>query len=365
MIVGSGLLGASLGLRLVGSGIDVYLHDTSPTSLNLACDIGAGQKLECLSDKTQVTTVIVAAPPDVCGQCVIEALNTYPNATVTDVASVKLDIAQEVLAADVDHSRYVGSHPMAGREQSGAGKADADLFDSRPWVIVPTRASSRTAVLNVRTLAVDVGATPVEFDAALHDRSVALISHVPQLISSLLAARLANAPAEALTLSGQGLRDTTRIAHSDPRLWTSIIAANRREISRVLRDFSDDLTHVADALSADSTDAIPAGVMGAVHDAIARGNDGVERIPGKHGGAQQHYAAVDVLIPDKPGYLGKLFSDVGQIGVNVEDFQMEHSRHGKQGIGTIYVENRLTDTLEKGLEERGWSLVVWENDQSR
>ena len=133
-IVGSGLLGASLGLRLRQLGARVQLEDASPASAALARDLGAGDIATADSPAPQL--VVVATPPDVSGDVVKASLDRFPEAVVTDVASVKARIVGEV-AGHPGAERYAGSHPMAGRERSGAIAADADLFVGRPWVITP------------------------------------------------------------------------------------------------------------------------------------------------------------------------------------------------------------------------------------
>ena len=224
LIIGSGLLGASLGLALRAGGVRVYLEDASPTSLSLASDVGAGVAFSDVIDEAGVAyadagtdapgyeapcIVVVATPPDVADRVIVDSLLRFPGAIVTDVASVKDAVVADVLATLEERGledaacRYVGSHPMAGRERSGAGAADADLFYGRPWVIVAHETTWPRALLAARALATDVGAVPLEMNAGTHDHAVALVSHVPQLVSSMLAARLVDAPAQALG-PGQG-----------------------------------------------------------------------------------------------------------------------------------------------------------------
>lgn len=364
LVVGSGLLGASLGLALRAAGVDVYLKDTSPSALRLAQDIGAGVPILEVEGAAPAL-VVVAAPPDVADLCVVEALRSFPDAVVTDVASVKSAVASGVLTAVEEHgdpglaARYVGSHPMAGRERSGAGAADADLFYGRPWVVVAHESSDPEAVLAVRTLATDVGAVPLEMDARTHDESVALVSHVPQLVSSLIAARLADARVESLSLAGQGLRDTTRIAASDPRLWTAILAGNAGPVAAVLEPLRDDLDDLLVHMrAAAERGPLRGGSVGAVNRVMEAGNRGVSRIPGKHGGAPRHYAVLEVLIPDRPGELGRLFGELGEIGVNIEDLALEHSAGQAVGLGRIMIDPGRLQEAETELERRGWRLIT-------
>ena len=369
LIVGTGLLGTSLALALRTADVEVQLSDTSPTSLALARDMGAGTPHDKHSPEPQI--VVVATPPDVTADVVVAQLSAHPNAVVTDVASVKERVVAEVRArAGAEARRYVGSHPMAGRERSGAGSADSDLFAGRPWVVVG-QDSDPEAELAIRNLAVDVGATPVRMGASEHDAAVAAVSHMPQLIASLVAARLEELGESALALSGQGLRDVTRIAASDPRLWSAIIVGNAGPVADLLRRISDDLSALITGIEAAACDpggpeytapgaasTIAPGAVGAVTDVMTRGNAGRARIPGKHGGAPRRYAEVQVLVPDSPGELGRLFSDVGAAGVNVEDFSMEHSPGQSAGLAMVSVLPAAAAHLEAALDARGWRVVV-------
>ncbi|HEY3437010.1 MAG TPA: prephenate dehydrogenase, partial [Actinotalea sp.] len=256
---------------------------------------------------------------------------------------------------------YVGSHPMAGSERTGPTAARPDLFVGRPWVVVPSRLTGGEAVRLVRDLVTDVGATAVLLDARAHDDAVALVSHVPQIAASLVAARLSEADAGALDLAGQGLRDVTRVAASDPGLWTSILAANAGAVAPVLRSLRGDLDRLIGALeqaaSASASESVPPGALGAVAATIAAGHAGVSRIPGKHGGARTAYDVVTVLVPDQPGELARLLADVGHAGINLEELQIEHAPQQAVGLAAISVLRGLGARLEEQLTEGGWRVA--------
>lgn len=354
-IIGTGLLGASLGLRLRQLGIDVQLEDVSPAACALARDLGAGDIAGEGAPEPEL--VVVATPPDVAADVVLRVLVTYPHAIVTDVSSVKKLVVSEI----EDHPeacRYVGSHPMAGRERSGAIAADADLFEGRPWVITPGRQTPDSLVLTMKQFALETGAIPVVMEPSQHDRSVALVSHMPQIVSSLVAGALRSAPEESLALAGQGLRDVTRIARSDSSLWATIVAGNAAAVSTVLKSVQSELSRLISRLDAGVDDPFSTGVLAGVSRAILLGNEGVERIPGKHGGAPRRYSEVIVLLPDSPGELGRLFTEVGAIGVNIEDLQMEHSVNQRVGRAMLYVDPTRALGLARELERRGWQVVL-------
>jgi prephenate dehydrogenase len=317
-------------------------------------DYGAG-RLSRPDDEPRL--VVVAVPPDVVADVVAAELARYPDAVVTDVASVKLAPLHELRERGVDLTRYIGSHPLAGRERGGAISARSDLFIGRPWVVCRDEETRTADLAVVEGLALDLGAMPIEMTPEEHDRSVAVVSHVPQLVSSLLAARLREAPEQSLGLAGQGVRDTTRIAASAPELWVQILGANAEPVVEVLDQLAADLGRVADALR----DPDAAGSRRAIADTIQRGNEGVQRLPGKHG-QKRRFEQLVVMVDDSPGQLARLFSDLGALGVNVEDLRLEHSPGAAFGLAEISVEPATVANAAAGLVERGWRMAGTGNE---
>ena len=351
-VVGTGLLGTSIGLALRARGVDVVLTDPSPTARALARDLGAG-RLAGPDDVPDL--VVVAAPPDVVADVVAAELAAHPGAVVTDVASVKAGPLEALRAAGADLSRYVGGHPLAGRERSGPVAARADLFAGRPWVLTPSAESSDDALALVRAVAVAVGATVAVMDATEHDEAVAAVSHVPQIAASLVAARLRSLPENAVALAGQGIRDVTRIAASDPEMWTQILAGNAGAVVRTLRAVQADLTELLTALDALSDSSVT-GARATIAGLVASGNEGQARIPGKHGSAPTSYAHVVVLVPDRPGELARLLHDVGAAGVNLEDLRLEHSEGQPVGLAEVAVLPAAEQPLVTALRALGWNV---------
>lgn len=353
-IVGAGLLGASVGHALRTKGIDVVLTDASPAQLRLAVDYGAGR---VPADDDHPSLIVVAVPPDVTADVIQAELERFPEAVVTDVASVKLEPFRTLRARGVDLTRYIGSHPLAGRERGGAISARADLFIGRPWVVCRDEETKASDLALVEALALDVGAMPLEMTPEEHDRSVALTSHVPQVVASLLAARLAGAEEGALRLAGQGVRDTTRIAASAPELWVQILGANAGPVVEILDALAADLGEISDALR---EPAAP-GARRIVAEAIRQGNDGVERLPGKHG-QNRRFETLVVMVDDTAGQLGRLFGELGELGVNVEDLRLEHSPGAQFGLAEISVDPAALHGAIAGLQERGWRIAGNTND---
>ena len=352
VVIGTGLLGTSIGLGLRGRGVAVYLSDPSPTNQAVAVDIGAGLPLAAMGDESP-ELVVVASPPDVTADVVERALADYPDATVVDIASVKAAILHDLRSRGADLSRYVGTHPMAGREKSGPVAARGELFTSMPWVVCPTGESSPGAVQAARALATDLGAVVSQFTAEEHDGAVALVSHLPQVMSSLLATRLQDTPLHALSLAGNGLRDTTRIAASDPTLWVQILGANAGKVVEILYGVREDLNRLIGTLE----DPAAAGARLDLAQLMSEGNAGQARIPGKHGGPPQAYSWLTVLVDDRPGQIARLLTEIGEIGVNLEDLRLDHSSGQNVGMVEISVLPSAHDLLVEALSDRGWRVL--------
>ncbi|MGV3149823.1 prephenate dehydrogenase [Rothia sp. 11273D007AR] len=367
LVIGAGLLGASIGLGLSHRGYTVYISDISPTTEAVAEDIGAGTSLRALATEWQGKTgadapdqleltpqlVVVAAPPDVTADLVVRALADYPASFVIDIASVKSGILEQVRASGVDVSRYLGTHPMAGREKSGPVAARGELFSARPWVLCDHETVRPELVKVAQQLATELGSTITHMDVEEHDRTVALISHVPQVMSSLLASRLQDTPLYALGLAGQGLRDTTRIAASDPGLWVQILSANAEPVVQTLYGVREDLERLISTLEAPTA----AGARLDIAQLMSEGNSGVARIPGKHGGSPSAFAQLTVLVDDTPGTLARLLVEIGELGVNLEDLRLEHSPGAQVGMAEISVNPNEHEKLIEDLTSRGWKVV--------
>ncbi|MDT0321965.1 prephenate dehydrogenase [Streptomyces millisiae] len=355
LVIGTGLIGTSIALALTARGVRVYLADQDPDQPRTAAALGAGTDGP---PEGQVELAVVAVPPARIAATLAELQRSGAARAYVDVGSVKGGPGRDLLALGGDPRSYLGTHPMAGKERSGPLAASADLFEGRPWVLTPTPETD-TEVLNLALeLASLCRAVPVVMDADAHDRAVALVSHTPQLVSSLVAARLESAEESAVRLCGQGIRDVTRIAASEPHMWLDILAANPGPVADVLTEIAADLDEAVRALRAlESADEAKraAGVAG-VEAVLRRGNAGRERVPGKHGAAPTAYETVAVHISDRPGELARIFADAGRAGVNIEDVRIEHATGQQAGLVELMVVPEAAPGLIAALRERGWSI---------
>ncbi len=343
-VIGTGLLGTSIGLAARAAGLPVWLSDSNPEHLRTAISLGAGVASP-VDGVAQL--VVVAVPPLHIAEVVLQALET--GAVVTDIGSVKALPLEQVKdqGDEASLARYVGSHPMAGSERSGPLAASASLFDGRPWAVAPHVHADADAVALVDALVDLCGATAVRLSPVEHDLAVARTSHLPHLLAVLAAAQLTDAVPEHLSLSGQGVRDVTRVAAGDPDLYGQIIRANKATVGDLLRDVSRQLEELITAVDETSPDDLV--------EILNRGVAGTQVIPGKHGGPSLETAEVYVLVPDHPGELARLFADIGEIGVNVEDLHIDHDPGRPAGLVELVVEVGAAERLREALEARNWT----------
>lgn len=339
-IVGSGLIGTSIGLGLVQAGVAVDMLDSDPQAQSLAQDLTGGQVLE------NPDLVVLALPISAMSQVIESEISINPHSTFMDVGSVKNEVVLYIKTFPGLSSRFLPTHPMAGREIGGAASARADLFQGRSWILTPESdcaPSSRQLVLEVIAA---LGATPVELTATDHDLAVAKVSHLPQIAASLLAKQLPGTPTNWMELAGQGLRDTTRLAASDPALWKEIIYSNRDQIRQLLINLQNDLAQMITSLD----DPLK------IEKVIAEGQIGKAMIPGKHGGVAREYSFLPIVIDDKPGQLGAIFNECAAMDVNVEDLNIEHSPGQLSALITLSLSAHDAEKLSAHLISIGWNV---------
>jgi len=343
-IIGSGLIGTSIGLALVNKGVSVEMSDIDPMAAKLANDLMASKP------SASPDLILYAGPSSGLISALESEFKMNSRSKFIDIGSVKTKSLLEVSKSSIPTRQFLATHPMAGREVTGAQSARADLFQSRSWIYMPTDLDGTpvdpelvaAGLWMIQTL----GASAISMSASEHDRAVALVSHLPQVTASLLAAQLLGAQAQSLDLAGAGLRDTTRIAASNPALWDEILNSNSAELLPLLINLQSDLGTFISRLESSSS----------VSDLINRGNEGRARIPGKHGGAAREYTLLPVVIEDKPGQLAALFDECASAQVNVEDLTIEHSPGQFTGLITLALSAKDADILQSHLTNSGWSV---------
>lgn len=346
LVIGTGLIGTSIALGLTSQGMKVFLSDIDSAALDDALKVSGASKFS----NQVISLVVVATPPASVAKLIAAAVIDHPQAVITDVASVKGSIFRELeLLGTNGWDRIVGGHPMAGREVSGAIGAQGNLFLDRPWVIASSPQTSADAVTAVKELVQALGAFPIFRTVEEHDRAVALISHTPQVVASVLAGELMDAESSFIELAGQGIRDTIRIAGSDSSLWTEILSENSEYISQQVTQVANHLLDFASALDSGNRESVT--------DRLVKGNQGRDRLPGKHGSLQQSTATLVVRLDDKPGELARLFAAAAKSQINLEDVRIDHSLGQPTGLVELTVALTSFDLLRPALENEDFVVI--------
>lgn len=375
-VLGTGLIGTSIGLALRGQA-EVLLSDPSADHLATAVERGAGRTWDGL----EVADLFVACtPPGVTAGVLADAIRRGLASTYSHVASAQSAVQAEIETLVADVSALCGGHPLAGRERGGPSAATARLFVDRPWVVCPSPTTAPSARSSVATLATECGAVVTEAAPDAHDAAVALVSHLPQLAASAVAARLlGNDPTRRLDeappsgsagldptqLAGPGVQDTTRVAASDPALWVDVLRSNARHVAPVVHALAEDLARAAaalDLLAAPADDprageAERAAAAAVVRDLLERGRAGRARLPLKQRGTAAPLAAVLVSVPDRPGQLAGVLVSAADAQVNVEDVRVEHLPGRTRGLVELLVTEADAARARRALSQAGWDVV--------
>jgi prephenate dehydrogenase len=351
-VVGTGLIGGSVGLALAARGFEVVGFDRDGERLMRAKGLGAiGEIASSLVDAVVgADLVVVAVPVGAVAGAVIEALDAGA-AVVTDVGSVKAPVVASVEAARPEASaRFVGGHPMAGSEQEGVDGADATLFVGSTWALTPTSNTDERAYTHVLRVVRDLGADVVTLTPEHHDDLVALVSHVPQLAASTLmdiaAANEDDRPTMRRLAAG-GFRDMTRIAAGHPGIWPDIFATNRDAVLSALDTYVAALQSVREIVASGSRNDLL--------DLLERARAARRNLPI---GVSMADDLVELRVPvtDRPGVLAEVTTLAGRLGVNVLDVEIAHSAEGGRGVVVLLVAAVDADAYERGLLDLGYHV---------
>lgn len=345
-IVGSGLIGTSIGLCMKAAGAAVEIIDLDANNAKLAQDLIKSSVI------AQPELIVVAVPIKVNQEIVIQLLNANPSSIVCDLASVKSNLLLKVKQLSEQAANFISLHPMAGREVSGAENARADLFKGRAWIAISDDSTSDRAKKIGTDLVTMCGSTLYWMSSLEHDQTVAKISHLPQILSSLLAGALLDISSDNLNLSGQGLRDLTRLANSDSKMWSEILTTNNEVISPLLDQIINDLQTLKSSLSKNNQQII---------EFMEKGNRGKNKIPGKHGVKARDYSFLPIVIDDRPGELARIFNECANISVNIEDLSIEHSPGQETGLITLALSDVDCVKLAAHLEKLGFKVHPGKN----
>lgn len=338
-VIGTGLIGASIGLALRAQGWHVSGTDADPGTVARAQARGAIDA-EGLDPTAFVT--FVALPARAVAGAVGDALSST-RGIVTDVSSVKGSIVGQI-----DDPRFVGGHPMAGSEQLGVDGASGDLFQGAVWVLTPTAQTSPEAFTALDALIRTLGADVVALAPDRHDALVAVVSHVPHLTAAALmgiADERAEEHAALLRLAAGGFRDMTRIAAGTPAIWPDICAENRDAIVEVIDRLQEELGRLRAIVADGRRDDLLA--------ALERAQSARRNLPSR-AVRPDELAEVRVPVPDRGGVIAEVSTLAAELGVNIADVEIAHSSEGDRGVLIVVVDRTRVDAFVAGLTERGY-----------
>jgi prephenate dehydrogenase len=350
-VVGTGLVGTSIAMAAVRAGDRVRGWDADPDVLARAADRGgfdpAADPIDCVR---AADLVFVCTPTARIAGAVASALDAAPGAVVTDAGSVKSRVVEQVLAVATPAAlpRFVPGHPMGGSERSGPDGASASIVDGIVWAITPTEVSDEEAIRSLERWVSSVGSRPVRLDPVRHDRLVAIVSHLPQVASTVLMGVAATEEADEpdiLLLAAGGFRDLTRLASSNPALWSEILLSNPDGIAEAIDLYVRRLT--------DLRALVLEGRGDEVERAFARAKAARLDLAAKPQ-VRSGVAVLQVPIPDRPGALADLTAALGQARVNIEDLQIVHSPEGGRGTVHLTVAAGAASEAEDALAERNF-----------
>ncbi|HET9309754.1 MAG TPA: prephenate dehydrogenase/arogenate dehydrogenase family protein [Actinomycetota bacterium] len=331
-VVGTGLIGTSIALAAARTGAIVVGWDADAAVAARAARVAGIRPAASVEEAVRdADIVVVATPIPTIAVLVAECLIASPGGVVTDVGSVKGAIIDETVATATraDLARFVPGHPMGGSERSGPEHASASAVDGIVWAITPHPSSDPAAVDALEEWVASLGARPVRLDPERHDRLVAFVSHLPQVAStalmSLAATEEADEP-EILLLAAGGFRDLTRLAASNPALWSDILLANRHAIAGAIDLYAERLVRLRDEIIGERGAEVES-----TFDQAKRARLRLAAKPTVRAGV----AVLQVEVPDRPGALADLTTALGVGGVNIEDLQIVHSPEG--GRGTVHL----------------------------
>lgn len=344
-MVGSGLIGGSVGMAMRAKGWHVSASDSDVETERAAINLGVADQIG-LDPDAEIT--VIAAPVGAIPDLAADALKATTG-IVTDVGSTKAAICEAV-----DDARFIGGHPMAGSEQDGVAGARADLFAGAMWVLTPGENTSEEALVSVRSLVRSFDAESIALPPAVHDELVAQVSHVPHLTSAALMNLADSSSIEhraLLRLAAGGFRDMTRISAGRPAIWPDICVANRDAIVVGLDQLITALTETRSLVA----DRNRSGLYALLDKArTARIN-----LPVGYGQVE-NVSELAVPIPDKPGQIAAIATLAAELDVNILDVELTHSGEGHQGVMMLVVDAAKAERLVGGLMARGYRPTLRE-----
>jgi prephenate dehydrogenase len=350
-VVGTGLIGASVALAARRAGVDdVRGWDPDPDALRVAADRGAVEPAGSLEDAVADAELAVVAAPVAALPETVRAVLDASTGTVTDVGSTK----RAVCAAAGGEPRFVGGHPICGSHTRGPERATADLFDGATWFLTPVAHTAPERYTALHAFVASLGAVPIAVDPKAHDRLVAVTSHLPHVLANTLLNQAGSAPIDghdALAAAGGSLRDMTRVAGANPRIWVDIFLDNADALREALREHRRRLEQVETALAERD-----AGFLARWIGEAAGNRRRMLATAYADPGALQR---LRVHVSDRPGVIAGIAQALGAARINIAGFELEHLSHERGGTISMLIQGeREAARAAELLEEQGYGVVL-------
>ena len=351
-IVGTGLIGASVGLAARAAGVaEVRGWDVDAEALAVAVEREAVERADSLDEAVAgVELALVAAPVAALPAQVAAVLEASGDGTtVTDVGSTKGPVTQAV-----SEGRFIGGHPVCGSEAHGAEHASGGLFRGATWFLTPVAATDPERYRTLHGFVASLGAVPVAIDPEAHDRLVALTSHLPHALANVLlnqagASRIDGH--EPLAAAGGSLRDMTRVAGANPRIWVDIFLDNAAALRSTLAEHRRRVEQLERALGE--------GDAGFLARWIAEASGNRRRMLAEAYEQPGALQRLRVHVPDRPGVLAGITQALGAERINIEDFELQHMSRERGGTLTLLVGNEDEAARASAiLEAQGYHVVT-------
>jgi prephenate dehydrogenase len=352
-VVGTGLIGASVGLAAKRAGVErVTGWDADAESLAVAADRGAvDEAADSLQDAVgDADLAVVATPVAMLKEQVAAALGAGSTATVTDVGSTKGGLCESVS----ERGRFIGGHPVCGSEARGPGHANAELFEGATWFLTPVAETEPERYKLLHGFVASLGAIPVAIDPSAHDRLMAVTSHLPHALANLILNHAGSVRVnghEPLATAGGSLRDMTRVAGANPRIWIDIFLDNADELRSSLAEHRRRVEDLERALGAGDAGWLARWIGEAAVNRRTLLDEAYRDV-----GTLQR---VRVHVPDRPGVLSGITQALGAEQINIEDFELQHMSPDRGGTLSVLVAGEEEAQRAAALlEAQGYSVIV-------
>lgn len=354
-----------VGLGLIGASMALCIRQTNPELIVVGWDSQSKTREQAVEQQIvdyvasdfetgaeQADVILLAVPvrTTLAYLDVLERINLSDHVIITDVSSTK---QQVVTSAEQKNLRFVGGHPMAGSHKSGIQAADAKLFENAYYIFTPLEKTKKD-VEKLQELFCGTKAKYVNLTAREHDRITGMLSHFPHILAAGLVNQAEQFNQEyprAKQLAAGGFRDITRIASSDPVMWTDILLSNKQILLERLADWQQEMTQIAEWIMTENQSEI--------FSFFNRAKESRDQLPVHKQGAIPAFFDLFIDVPDEPGVIAEVTGLIGKAGVSLINLKIQETREDILGILQISFKNQQDLLQAKRIIMSNTSYHCW------